>query len=267
MIRHKLPFYVAAHTRDSNGTVLYTLSITPIDLSHYIDHINYSNFLIADTYIKSLDDKISVISAFNDFAFLIDIPEFLLIEKKTMTCIIGIECSNGVVIAGDYCASDEETHQNIFESKVFQYGTMVIGYSSSFHYGQLIQHFLSDFISESRIPTHDVDNFKWIVKYFIPAIKKILQEHECVEEGNLLIGLNNQVWMIDGSYSALRYSNKAVSIGSGCYHALSSALTQIHMMAPDNNITIQQAESMLPLIFKITANCCNGVSEKFIHFS
>ena len=52
-----------------------------------------------------------------------------------MTCIVGLECSDGAVIAGDFCGCNGFTYHTMIPSKVFKHSQMLFGYTSTFRFG------------------------------------------------------------------------------------------------------------------------------------
>ena len=59
-----------------------------------------------------------------------------------MTCIVGIEHGGKVYIGGDSAGSDGHHLVIMAEPKVFKRGRFLIGYTTSFRMGQLLQHTL-----------------------------------------------------------------------------------------------------------------------------
>lgn len=179
-----------------------------------------------------------------------------------MTCIVGLECSDGAVIAGDYCASNSFIYSSMVPPKVFRHSGIVFGYTATFRFGQIIEHVLDN---NSLHPPKDPDEtYRWLVKDFVPKLQKILTDEE-YNKGkgcNAVLILNGQAWELQDDMSVLRNDMGLAVVGSGTYHATSSIITQLLLKYPNKRPTMDEAEEILKTAYYVTASCVTSVSEK-----
>ena len=91
-----------------------------------------------------------------------------------MTCIMAIETSDGnVVIGGDYLGSNGFTKGLYSVPKIFRHSNMIFGYTSTFRFGQIIEHILDD--NTLYPPANSDSTYEWLVKSFIPKLKKSIK--------------------------------------------------------------------------------------------
>jgi ATP-dependent protease HslVU (ClpYQ) peptidase subunit len=136
-----------------------------------------------------------------------------------MTCIVGV-AENGIVyIGGDSAAADENGTTMIRkDTKVFQRGQYVIGFTSSFRFGQLLR-YEADL---PPLPDGEHDAFTHMVTKFMPAVQTAIEEGGYAskdKEGRLqggiaLVGLRGRLFYID--------SDMHVGEPLGDYHAIGS---------------------------------------------
>lgn len=179
-----------------------------------------------------------------------------------MTCIVGLECLDGAVIAGDYCGSDGFTYQTVVPSKVFKHSQMLYGYTSTFRFGQIIEHILDD--NTLYPPTEPEQTYRWLVKTFVPKIRQVFKNEDySIERGcNAVLVVNGQVWELQNDLSVLRNDAGLVVVGSGVYHAQSSILTQLLIHHRNTKPTMDEAEKIIELAYNVTASFVSSVSSK-----
>lgn len=182
-----------------------------------------------------------------------------------MTCIIAVEAvdNNGndvVVMAGDHLGSNGFTKHLVSQPKVFSHSGMVFGYTTSFRYGQLIEHCLDN--NELMLPTK-VNTYKWLVRQFVPALKSILKENEYTAGGCALIGLNGELWKIQEDFAVLRYDIGFGSVGSGVYHAEGSILTWSKLELKGKKPNVGEVKLMLDHVFETVSIFVTSVSSKY----
>lgn len=179
-----------------------------------------------------------------------------------MTCIIGLECSDGAVIGGDYCGSNGFTYHTMVPSKVFSHSGMIFGYTSTFRFGQIVEHMLDN---NSLYPPHYADDtYRWLVKDFVPKLQKLLREEEYPTSNgcSAVMVINGQVWELQGDMSVLRNDLGLVTVGSGTYHAESSVMTQLQINFTKVRPTIVEATEILERAFLVTSSFVSSVSAK-----
>ncbi|MBE0470427.1 MAG: hypothetical protein IBX55_13095 [Methyloprofundus sp.] len=180
-----------------------------------------------------------------------------------MTCIVAIETQdNNAVIAGDFCGSDGFKKGNVTSPKIFKHSGMIFGYTSSFRFGQIIEHILDD--NTLYPPSDATKTYEWLVRNFIPKLQKSLKDEEYQGGGDAICIINAQVWQIQSDFSVIRPETGVCAVGSGEYHALSSILTNI-LLNNDGELPINavQANYFVLMAYKVTAACVTSVSEKF----
>lgn len=179
-----------------------------------------------------------------------------------MTCIVGIECVDGAIIAGDYLGSNYFIKNVNVQPKVFAHSGMMFGYTTTFYFGQLIEFMLDN--NKLYVPTNDDNVYSWLVRVFVPTLKTVLKEAD-VKGGNALMLINKQVWEIQDDFSVLRNSSGVAAVGSGMYHSHASIMTQIRMLG--RQPTLKEAIPMLELAFDITSESVTSVSKKYTYLT
>lgn len=141
-----------------------------------------------------------------------------------MTCIIAIEQNGIVTMGGDRMGSNGYTGAPVAESKVFKKGGVLIGYTSSFRMGQLLQHALTIPVLPAEI---DLD--KWVAIDFMQAIRQVYQDNgwdgqkdNKAEHGSFLMAVNGRCYEIQSDYSFIRNLSGEYAVGSGTSFALGS---------------------------------------------
>lgn len=136
-----------------------------------------------------------------------------------MTCIVGIEVKekNGlgkVVIGGDTQGSSWSHKATYTQPKVFEKNGIVFGYTTSYRFGQLIEHALRDMAT----PKGDV--YAWLVQVLVPSIRAALTDGGWEGGGTCIIGARGEVWTLQDDFSVLRSTCGYSAVGSGCEYAL-----------------------------------------------
>lgn len=179
-----------------------------------------------------------------------------------MTCIVAVECSDGAIIGGDYCGSNGFTYSIVSQPKVFEHSNILFGFTSTFRFGQLIEHMLDNDVLYP--PQTGSEVYRWLIKDFVPKLRKVIddQKYNISDGCNAILVVNNQVWELQQDLSVLRYEVGLASVGSGAFHAQSSMLTQMMLKFPDSRPTMDEAETMLRLSFDVTSAFVSSVSHK-----
>ena len=82
-----------------------------------------------------------------------------------MTCVVGLVHQNKVYIGADSAAVHSWTRRQTSLAKVFRRGPFLIGYTTSFRMGQLLQH-------ELTVPKQQGDDdVHYLVTQFIEAVR------------------------------------------------------------------------------------------------
>ena len=173
-----------------------------------------------------------------------------------MTCIVGLETENGVIIAvdsGRVNASGRATTCDI--NKIFKKGEIVFAYSGSFKIGQLIEDYL-------KLPkrSKSISDIEYLRKYVLAEITAILYANDVVirsEEGTpvipskFMLGYRKKLYCIDFDLHLTSSSFGMEAIGMGEDTAL-GALTILDKVKSDPKnrvmLAIRAAQKFYPSI-------------------
>lgn len=140
-----------------------------------------------------------------------------------MTCIVGITDGHTVTIGGDSAGSDGWHVAVRSDSKVFQVGPYLMGFTTSYRMGQLLRYSLT--VGEPD--TWDVDRF--MATTFIDAVRQCLIEGGYArtedgreEGGQFLVGIHGRLYVVDSDYQVGHTIAGYAAVGSGYLVALGS---------------------------------------------
>jgi hypothetical protein len=117
-----------------------------------------------------------------------------------MTCIVGIVENGKVYIGADSASVDADSYEvrKTKLPKVFKRGNFLIGYTTSFRMGQLLQHSL--YVREQNLDEEDIE---YMVLGFIEAVRKLFKDagYSLIKEnqesgGNFLVGYKGHLYHI-----------------------------------------------------------------------
>lgn len=156
-----------------------------------------------------------------------------------MTCIVGLETKDGVIIGGDSAAASGWDIYSTRLSKVFKLGDFLIGYTTSFRMGQLLQYRLSvEPKSEGQA------DMEYMATAFVDAVRICLKEggftkveNQQEEGGQLLIGYNGRLYEMASDFHINSSENGYNAIGCGADYALGSLYTTHDWPNPDARAT------------------------------
>lgn len=141
-----------------------------------------------------------------------------------MTCIAAMIDGDEVVMGGDSAGIGGWDLELRADSKVFTTGDYIIGYTSSFRMGQLLQYRL---VPPQVIPLGSFDSMRWMATAFIEAVRKVFsegglekKEHEVVSGGQFLVGFNGRLFAIDTDYQVRESRSSFNAVGAGMAYAL-----------------------------------------------
>lgn len=171
-----------------------------------------------------------------------------------MTCVIGLVEDGKVYIGADSQAADGWNKRTVAQPKVFLNGPFVIGYTSSFRMGQLLQYQL-EVKSQG-----DESDYAYMVKEVIEAVRDCLKSHGWAkvennqeEGGGFLIGYRGKLYEVQSDMSVLEYIDGFGAVGSGTNYAL-AAMAALEDMPP-----VDRIRRALEIVVRFS----NGVSEPF----
>ena len=76
-----------------------------------------------------------------------------------MTCIVGLESNGKVYIAGDIQGTGGNSKVIHTQPKVFNKKGVLFGYTTSYRFGQILEHNLQDPV----VPEKDEDVYRWLI--------------------------------------------------------------------------------------------------------
>jgi len=149
-----------------------------------------------------------------------------------MTCIVGLVEKGTVYIAGDSASVAGWTSRVTRLPKVFRRGPFLIGYTTSFRMGQLLQHSLV-------VPAQtDGDDMRFMVTNFVECVRKLLKEKGVAKiesnaesGGQFLVGYRRRLYSVQSDFQVNEMADGFDAVGSGCEYAL-GALAVTPAMSP-----------------------------------
>lgn len=135
-----------------------------------------------------------------------------------MTCIVGYSDGKTVYLAGDSASVGGLDISRTLHPKVFKNGPYVMGYTTSFRMGQLLEF--------AKLPTPTKDDcsnlYKFMITKVVPAIRKIFKDggylkvHDQQEEGGtFLVGIKGQLFVIDDDFQVQQKPEHFSACGCG----------------------------------------------------
>jgi hypothetical protein len=142
-----------------------------------------------------------------------------------VTCIVGIADGESVWLGGDSAGISGWDKTIFTEPKVFRNGEWVMGFTTSFRMGQLLQHVLVP----PRLPEPSVPLERFMVTEFIDAVRQTLRgggfakkENDVERGGQFLVGIRGRLFFVDSDYQVGESTDGYAAIGSGFAYALGS---------------------------------------------
>lgn len=147
-----------------------------------------------------------------------------------MTCIVGLSVDGQVYMGGDSAAVANYERRASALPKVFRRGKMLIGYTSSFRMGQLLQHTIA-------IPEHtEFSGIDYMVCKFVEEVRKVFREYGYTKiEGNVesggsfMVGLNGRLYCIEEDFQVQQYQDGVGAVGCGWSYALGAMMALTHL--------------------------------------
>lgn len=143
-----------------------------------------------------------------------------------MTCIAGVAEHGKVYIGGDSAGVAGYALDIRADSKVFRNGDYVMGFTSSFRMGQLLNHSFKP----PKAPITRLERF--MVRDFVPAVMECLDtggwlstENGRREGGTFLVGVRGSLFGIWGDFQVGSSRDGYLAIGCGEEYAIGSLHT------------------------------------------
>lgn len=138
-----------------------------------------------------------------------------------MTCIVGLVDKGTVYIGGDSASVAGWTNRVTRLPKVFRRGPFLIGYTTSFRMGQLLQHALT------VPPQKDGDDMRFMVMTFVESVRALLKERGVAKieanaesGGQFLVGYRRRLYSVQQDFQVNEMSDGFDAVGSGAEYAL-----------------------------------------------
>jgi ATP-dependent protease HslVU (ClpYQ) peptidase subunit len=150
-----------------------------------------------------------------------------------MTCIVGLVQKKNVYIGGDSASVAGWTSRVTRLPKVFRRGPFLIGYTTSFRMGQLLQHALV-------VPTQgdEKDDMRFMVTKFVECVRLLLKERGAAKAeantesgGQFLVGYRGRMYSVQQDFQVNEMNDGFDAVGSGAEYAL-GALAATRGKAP-----------------------------------
>jgi len=176
-----------------------------------------------------------------------------------MTCIVGLEDETGLIIGCDSAAvgSEDLSVVCVKRPKIFAVGELLIGFTGSFRFSQLLEFHLN---LPSRLEREeDVDYMMSVSE----SIRMLLIEANCAEVvsnvaegGTALLGYRGRLYTLHGDFSILQFSRGFDAIGCGGNFALGALMA----------IRCKNTEHRVRKALEISAELSAGVKAPFYLF-
>jgi ATP-dependent protease HslVU (ClpYQ) peptidase subunit len=174
-----------------------------------------------------------------------------------MTCIVAVKKGEKVIMGGDSAGVAGYVTRPVARPKVFCVGEYVIGYTSSFRMGQILEF---GFTPPVLYPNDDV--FKEMVARFIPDLRKALRDGGWVKTdngqehgGSFIVGIRGRVFEVHGDFQVFEPLDGISAVGCGEEFALGS-------LAASEEAGVEPRESVMRAL-KAAARFSGGVCEPF----
>lgn len=168
-----------------------------------------------------------------------------------MTCIVVLIKNGDVYMGGDSFGGSSNSKNMYTRSKVFLKERFVVGYTSSFRMGQILEF---DWEPPKQL---NEDDYEYLVTKVVPSIQKIFKDKKYGTEkdgeqegGAFLIGYNGKCYYVQNDFSVLEPQDGYDSVGSGYKLALGSLASTEDWDDPEQRIrkAIEVAEKYQPTV-------------------
>lgn len=157
-----------------------------------------------------------------------------------MTCIVGIVDDGKVFIGGDSASASGWMVRRTALSKVFRLNGFLIGYTSSFRMGQLLQYMLN--VPPQKVA---VDDMAYMVTVFAEAVRECLKEggytkvdNNREEAGTFLVGYKGHLYEICADLQVNEAVDGFDAVGCGCEYALGALMVTRNV---ESNVRVAMA--------------------------
>jgi len=180
-----------------------------------------------------------------------------------MICIVGMEHKGVVYLGGDSAATSGWDTRIQAAPKVFKLGEFVMGYTTSFRMGQLLQY-------EFTPPENDCDDdMAYMVTRFVPALRECMKKggftavKESQETGGVfLVGYRGKLYKVIDEFSVLRSQDGYEAVGCGDRYALVAVWVRLRHAEQKSGQPMSPIVT-LQLALEAAAYFSNGVASPF----
>lgn len=147
-----------------------------------------------------------------------------------MTCIIGLIQDDVVRLAGDRISAAPSQYfiENSNAPKVFSNGEFIIGYTTSFRFGDILQYKFK----APALALSDRDPTKHMKTLFVDELRKVLKDEGYAEVSNnrenggqMLVGVRGRLFVVQDDFAVIEPQDNYTAIGCGRDYALASLYT------------------------------------------
>ena len=154
-----------------------------------------------------------------------------------MTCIVGVAQEGKVYIGADSASVSGWCVRQTELPKVFKTGNFVIGYTTSFRMGQILQHHLT-----VRSQYEDEEDDQFMVRAFAEAVRECLKargfakvENNVEKGGTFLVGYRGRLYSVDDDFQVNEMIDGYDACGCGYPFAL-GAMKALGQELPEERI-------------------------------
>ena len=187
-----------------------------------------------------------------------------------MTCVVGIADEGKVWMGADSAAVSGWNTRISTVPKVFKRGEFLIGYTTSFRMGQLLQYTLDIEALEMKISQYDT-LIEFMVDRFVHAVQAMFSingfskiDNNVEEGGQFLVGVRGELFKVDSDYQVQNHIPPYEAIGCGASYALGSLHTT-YQNGPHGSAI--HPEAAIRVALESAAFFSNGVEDPFIYLS
>jgi len=160
-----------------------------------------------------------------------------------MTCIVALESGGKVWMGGDSASTAGSDLNLIVHPKVFVVNDFLIGYTTSFRMGQLLQYCMP--YPENQC---NGDDMRYMVAQFIPAVQAAFKsagfsevDNNVERGGCFLVGYHGLIYSIYNDFQVTRHAGGFMAFGAGESYALGALAALDTMRQNDPESAIRNA--------------------------
>lgn len=189
-----------------------------------------------------------------------------------MTCIVGFVDKNyrTCYMAGDHIGTDGYSKLNYNNQKVFKNGEFLIGYTTSFRMGQLLQY-------KWKAPTRNKttkDDLEYLVNQVVPSFIKLFRDNGflsseseatardsktnttsgAISGGQFLIGYRGRLYTVQSDFAVLEEARGYAACGCGQDYAIGALSALMDSETPEFS-TLSAYNRLAIVLRSVEDNC------------